>query len=59
VDANDKIAAWYKDFRMRPRTTPCSKGLGVPVLIRSRTTAPGFRWAIALAMNFDESREHL
>ncbi len=53
VDANDKIAAWYKDFPYATSDDPCSKGLAFQC-DKEPYNSPDFRWAIALAMNFDE-----
>lgn len=53
VAANDKIAAWYKDFPYATSDDPCSKGLTFQC-DKEPYNNPDFRWAIALAMNFDE-----
>jgi len=53
TSANDKIAAWYKEFPYATSDDPCSKGLSFQ-MAKEPYNNPDFRWAIALAMNFDE-----
>lgn len=53
TSANDKIAAWYKEFPYATSDDPCSKGLAFQ-MAKEPYNNPDFRWAIALAMNFDE-----
>lgn len=52
--ANDKIACWYKDFPYATSDDPCSKGLGFSIGQGAPYDNADFRWAIALALNFDE-----
>lgn len=51
--SNDKIAAWYKEFPYATSDDPCSKGLAFQ-MAKEPYSNSDFRWAIALAMNFDE-----
>lgn len=51
---NDKIACWYKDFPYATSDDPCSKGLAFSIGKGAPYNSADFRWAIALAMNFDE-----
>ncbi len=53
TSANDKIAAWYKEFPYATSDDPCSKGLSFQ-MAKEPYNNPDFRWAIAMAMNFDE-----
>lgn len=50
---NDKIACWYNDFPYASSDDPCSKGLAFS-MGKEPYSNPDFRWAIAMAMNFDE-----
>lgn len=52
--ANDKIACWYNEFPYATSDDPCSKGLGFGIGQGAPYDSADFRWAIALAMNFDE-----
>lgn len=52
--ANDKIACWYDEFPYATSDDPCSKGLGFSIGKGAPYDSADFRWAIALAMNFDE-----
>ncbi|MEG2208830.1 MAG: ABC transporter substrate-binding protein [Clostridia bacterium] len=54
TDANDKIACWYKEFPYATSDDPCSKGLSFSMGKGAPYDNADFRWAIALAMNFDE-----
>ncbi len=51
---NDKIACWYSEFPYATSDDPCSKGLGFGIGTGAPFDSADFRWAIALAMNFDE-----
>lgn len=51
--ANDKIACWYDEFPYATSDDPCSKGISFQ-MAKEPYNNPDFRWAIALAMNFDE-----
>ena len=51
---NDKIACWYKEFPYATSDDPCSKGLGFGIGTGAPFDSADFRWAIALAMNFDD-----
>lgn len=53
VAENDKIACWYNDFPYATSDNPCSKGIAFS-MGKEPYSNPDFRWAIALAMNFDE-----
>ena len=53
TSANPNIAAWYKEFPYATSDDPCSKGLSFQ-MAKEPYDNPDFRWAIALAMNFDE-----
>ena len=50
---NDKIACWYDEFPYATSDDPCSKGIAFE-MAKEPYNNPDFRWAIALAMNFDE-----
>lgn len=52
--ANDKIACWYDEFPYATSDDPCSKGLGFSIGKGAPYDSADFRWAIALALNFDE-----
>lgn len=54
VAANDKIACWYDEFPYATSDDPCSKGLGFSIGQGAPYDSADFRWAIALALNFDE-----
>lgn len=54
VAQNDKIACWYDEFPYATSDDPCSKGLGFSIGKGAPYDSADFRWAIALAMNFDE-----
>lgn len=51
--ANDKIACWYDEFPYATSDDPCSKGLSFQ-MAKAPYNNVDFRWAIAMAMNFDE-----
>ena len=51
---NDKIACWYNEFPYATSDDPCSKGLGFGIGTGAPFDSADFRWAIALAMNFDD-----
>ena len=51
---NDKIACWYSEFPYATSDDPCSKGLGFGIGTGAPFDSRDFRWAIALAMNFDD-----
>lgn len=53
TSANKKIAAWYDQFPYATSDDPCSKGIAFEMAKEPYNNAD-FRWAIALAMNFDE-----
>lgn len=53
IKENDKIACWYDGFPYATSDDPCSKGLSFQ-MSKEPYNNPDFRWAIALAMNFDE-----
>ncbi len=53
TSANDKIACWYDQFPYATSDDPCSKGIAFQ-MAKEPYNNPDFRWAIALAMNFDE-----
>ncbi len=53
TSANDKIACWYSEFPYATSDDPCSKGIAFQ-MAKEPYSNPDFRWAIALAMNFDE-----
>ncbi|WP_099204154.1 ABC transporter substrate-binding protein [Scatolibacter rhodanostii] len=50
---NENIACWYDDFPYATSDDPCSKGLSFQ-MSKAPYNNPDFRWAIAMAMNFDE-----
>ena len=50
---NENISAWYKDFPYATSDDPCSKGLAFQ-MSKAPYNNPDFRWAIAMAMNFDQ-----
>lgn len=50
---NENISCWYSDFPYATSDDPCSKGLAFQMAKAPYDNAD-FRWAIALAMNFDE-----
>lgn len=52
--SNDNISCWYKDFPYATSDDPCSKGLGFSIGKGAPYDSADFRWAIALAMDFDE-----
>jgi peptide/nickel transport system substrate-binding protein len=52
--ANDKIACWYNEFPYATSDDPCSKGIGFSIGKGAPYDNADFRWAIALAMNFDD-----
>ena len=54
VSQNDKIACWYSDFPYATSDDPCSKGIGFGIGNGAPYDSADFRWAIALAMDFDE-----
>ena len=54
TSSNDKIACWYDEFPYATSDDPCSKGLGFSIGKGAPYDSADFRWAIALAMNFDE-----
>ena len=54
TSANDKIACWYDEFPYATSDDPCSKGIGFSIGKGAPYDNADFRWAIALAMNFDE-----
>lgn len=56
--ANDKIAAWYNEFPYATSDDPCSKGIAFEMAKEPYNNAD-FRWAIALAMNFDEISQNI
>ena len=56
--ANDKIAAWYSEFPYATSDDPCSKGIAFQIAKEPYNNAD-FRWAIALAMNFDEISQNI
>lgn len=53
ISANKNISAWYDQFPYATSDDPCSKGLAFE-MAKEPYNNPDFRWAIALAMNFDE-----
>jgi len=54
VAQNPNIACWYSEYPYATSDDPCSKGLGFSIGKGAPYDNPDFRWAIALAMNFDE-----
>lgn len=50
---NENIACWYDEFPYATSDDPCSKGLAFSMAKEPYNSAD-FRWAIALAMNFEE-----
>ena len=54
VSQNDKIACWYNEFPYATSDDPCSKGIGFSIGKGAPYDSADFRWAIALAMDFDE-----
>ena len=50
---NENISCWYEDFPYATSDDPCSKGLAFQMAKEPYNSAD-FRWAIALAMNFEE-----
>ncbi len=58
TSSNDKIAAWYKEFPYATSDDPCSKGIAFEMAKEPYNSAD-FRWAIALAMNFDEISQNI
>lgn len=55
---NSNISAWYNDFPYATSDDPCSKGLAFQMSKAPYNNAD-FRWAIALAMNFDEISDYI
>jgi len=53
TSANKNIACWYDQFPYATSDDPCSKGIAFQ-MAKEPYNNPDFRWAIALAMNFDE-----
>lgn len=53
TSSNKKIACWYDEFPYATSDDPCSKGIAFE-MGKEPYSSPDFRWAIALAMNFDE-----
>ena len=54
TSANPNIACWYDEFPYATSDDPCSKGIGFSIGKGAPYDSADFRWAIALAMNFDE-----
>lgn len=54
VNQNPNIACWYDEYPYATSDDPCSKGLGFSIGKGAPFNNADFRWAIALAMNFDE-----
>ena len=52
--ANENIACWYNEYPYATSDDPCSKGIGFSIGKGAPYDSADFRWAIALAMNFDE-----
>ena len=52
--ANPNIACWYNEFPYATSDDPCSKGIAFSIGKGAPYDSADFRWAIALAMNFDE-----
>lgn len=52
--ANSNIACWYNEFPYATSDDPCSKGIGFSIGKGAPYDSADFRWAIALAMDFDE-----
>lgn len=51
---NPNVACWYNEFPYATSDDPCSKGLAFSIGKGAPYDSADFRWAIALAMNFDE-----
>lgn len=51
---NENIACWYDEFPYATSDDPCSKGIGFSIGKGAPYDSADFRWAIALAMDFDE-----
>jgi peptide/nickel transport system substrate-binding protein len=51
--ANEHIACWYPDYPYATFDDPCSKGIAFEIA-KAPYSSKYFRWAVALAMNFDE-----
>lgn len=51
---NENIACWYNEFPYATSDDPCSKGLAFSIGKGAPYDSADFRWAIALALNFDE-----
>jgi peptide/nickel transport system substrate-binding protein len=54
VAQNPNIACWYDEYPYATSDDPCSKGVGFSIGKGAPFNSADFRWAIALAMNFDE-----
>lgn len=54
IAQNKNIACWYDEFPYATSDDPCSKGLGFSIGKGAPFDSADFRWAIALALNFDE-----
>lgn len=52
--SNPNIACWYNEFPYATSDDPCSKGLAFSIGKGAPYDSADFRWAIAMAMNFDE-----
>ncbi len=52
--ANENVSAWYDGFPYATSDDPCSKGIAFSMGQGAPYDNADFRWAIALAMNFDE-----
>lgn len=51
---NPNVACWYNEFPYALSDDPCSKGLAFSIGKGAPYDNKYFRWAIALALNFDE-----
>ena len=54
IASNPNVACWYSEYPYATSDDPCSKGLGFSIGKGAPFNSADFRWAIALAMNFDE-----
>ena len=54
VSQNPNVACWYNEYPYATSDDPCSKGIGFSIGKGAPFNSADFRWAIALAMNFDE-----
>lgn len=54
IAQNDNIKAWYDGWPYATSDDPCSKGLAFSMGKGAPYNNPDFRWALALALDFDQ-----